>query len=97
MVDRTPDGRYIVVNGRRWRAADPELTEDLRTALLSRLGKARSAVRVAADDEERSAARRRVQWAKEGLGERGDAWWELEVSERLDRARDRLGRLERDA
>ena len=27
-VDRTPDGRWIVVDGRRWRSADPALPAD---------------------------------------------------------------------
>ena len=30
MPERTPDGRYIVVDGRRWRATDPSLPEEGR-------------------------------------------------------------------
>ena len=53
-VGRTDDGRWIVVDGRRWRAADPALPDDVRTRLLHHLGVARSAVRGAgrADDED---------------------------------------------
>ncbi|SFS15166.1 hypothetical protein SAMN04487783_1981 [Agrococcus baldri] len=40
------------------------------------------------------AARDRVQLAKEGLGERGTAWWELPQAERRARALDRLARLD---
>ena len=52
-------------------------------------------VRTAGDDGAKRAARDRVQLAKEGLGERGDAWWDLEVPQRLARAEDRLAQLER--
>ncbi|WFG42088.1 hypothetical protein [Pseudonocardia alni] len=31
--ERTPDGRYIVVRGRRWRATDPTIPDDVRSAL----------------------------------------------------------------
>lgn len=88
-VERTDDGRYLVVHGRRWRAEDPELPEEEAAALRSALGRARSAVR-RAEGEERTAVRRRVQLAKEGLGERGTPWWELTRAERTQRAQDRL-------
>jgi hypothetical protein len=73
-VERTPDGRYLVVDGRRWRTADPALPEEVRARLLHHLGVARSAVRTAGragDDAAMAAARERVQPAKTGLGERG--------------------------
>ena len=35
MPEHTPDGRYIVVNGRRWRATDPEIPDDVPTACRS--------------------------------------------------------------
>ncbi|GAA3232757.1 hypothetical protein GCM10017691_27700 [Pseudonocardia petroleophila] len=88
MVDRTPDGRWIVVDGRRWRAADPELPDDVRAELLHHLGVARSAVRTAGragDDEAVRRARARVQAAKTGLGERGDPWWEQDADARAAR------------
>ena len=92
---RTPDGRHIVVNGRRWRATDPELPADVHQALTSSLGRARSAVRRAADEPERRRARDQVQLTKEGLGERGTPWWELPVADRLERARKSLERIRR--
>lgn len=94
-MERTEDGRWIVVGGRRWRAEDPELDPDEAARLRSHLGRARSAVRTAGDDEARRAARDRVQLAKEGLGERGDPWWDLPVVERARRAADRLDELDR--
>ena len=76
---RTADGRYIVVRGRLWRAANPNLPAEVLAGLKSRLGKARSDVARAkrdGDDELMKDARRRVQAAKEGLGERGPVWWD---------------------
>lgn len=95
LMEHTEDGRHIIVDGRRWRAADPALSEDVAGRLRSHLGRARSAVRTASGDDERRAARDRVQLAKEGLGERGDAWWDLEIEDRTGRAHDRLQQLER--
>ena len=43
----TPDGRYFVVRGRLWRLANPDLSETLRSTLVSEPMKARSAVRSA--------------------------------------------------
>lgn len=63
--ERTPDGRYIVVDGRRWRASDPATPETLRAELVAELMAAR-----------RIQARGRTQDAKVALGERGEAWWE---------------------
>ena len=87
-VERTDDGRWIVVDGRRWRTADPSLPEDVRTRLLHHLGVARSAVRTAGrvgDVAAVAAARARVQLAKTGLGERGPAWWDQVDAERRAR------------
>jgi hypothetical protein len=87
-VGRTEDGRWIVVDGRRWRAADPDLPEDVRARLLHHLGVARSAVRTsgrAGDPAAVAAARARVQLAKTGLGERGAAWWEQDDDARRAR------------
>ena len=75
----TPDGRYIVVDGRLWRASDPRLAADVRQGLVDALMGARRAVKaaLAADDPKAlKAARSRVQAAKEALGERGPVWWE---------------------
>jgi hypothetical protein len=93
-AERTPDGRYVVVDGRRWRTADPALPEDVRARLLHHLGVARAAVRNAPDDDARSAARARVQLAKTGLGERGPAWWDQDDAERRARWETALRDLE---
>ena len=77
--ERTEDGRYIVIDGRRWRATDPNLPEDRRKELVRELMSARSAVGWAkrrGDAEAEKAARRRVHAAKVALGERGPKWWE---------------------
>jgi hypothetical protein len=77
--ERTPDGRYVVIDGRRWRASDPRLPEARRTELVRELMSARSAVGWAKrrhDAVAERAARERVQAAKVALGERGPKWWE---------------------
>ena len=77
--ERTEDGRYIVVDGRRWRASDPSIPEPLRQELVDELMSARRAVGAATragDDTAERAARQRVQAAKVALGERGHPWWE---------------------
>ena len=86
----TPDGRYIVVRGRLWRAANPALPEAVRSALVQQLMQARRAVKAALAGTEAGAeagtgtgtdtqalrqARAAVQAAKVGLGERGPVWW----------------------
>ena len=76
---RTPDGRYIVVDGRRWRASDPRLPDERRQELVNELMSARRAVAAArrdADSEAERRARDRVHAAKVALGERGTPWWE---------------------
>lgn len=70
-VERTDDGRHIVVNGRKWRASDPSIPERFRQELVDELMAARRAVKTSEPD-----ARRRVQDAKVALGERGAPWWE---------------------
>jgi hypothetical protein len=74
----TPDGRYFVVRGRLWRRANPALGEDERATLVRELMDARRDVGRAlraGDGERLREARRRVQVAKEALGERGPVWW----------------------
>ena len=74
----TPDGRYIVVRSRLWRAVDPALAPDERQRLVDDLMAARRAVRAAlrsGDPDALASARSSVQSAKEGLGERGSVWW----------------------
>lgn len=73
---RTPDGRYIVVRERLWRASNPGLPEAERQRLVDALMTARRAVRAARGDAVRmAAARAAVDAAKIGLGERGAPWW----------------------
>ncbi|HTI34952.1 MAG TPA: DUF3253 domain-containing protein [Miltoncostaea sp.] len=75
--ERSPDGRFVIVDGRRWRASDPSIPDALRAELVAELMAARREVGAAAGDAERTAAaRRRVQDAKVALGERGEPWWE---------------------
>jgi hypothetical protein len=40
----TPDGHFVVINGRRWRATDPAIPEDVSAALRAHLMAARRAV-----------------------------------------------------
>lgn len=78
-VEATPDGRYIVIDGRRWRATNPHLSEAARKALVSDLMQARRDVAAALrarDEAAEKAARERVHAAKVALGERGPKWWE---------------------
>ena len=56
----TPDGRYIVVRGRLWRRANPDLDAEQRRALTADLMRARRAVGAALrahDDAALAAAR----------------------------------------
>lgn len=74
----TPDQRYIVVRGRLWRAANPNLSPEVRARLVDELMNARREVKFAsqANDEDRlAAARAAVNKAKVALGERGPVWW----------------------
>jgi hypothetical protein len=76
---RTPDGRYIVVDGVVWRATRPDLPEGERERLVRALMDARRAVgagKRAGDDAAVAQARRAVDAAKMGLGERGPVWWD---------------------
>lgn len=77
--ERTDDGRYVVVDGRRWRASDPGIPDDLLDELVSELMAARRAVASAKSKDDKHSlaqARRRVSDAKLALGERGRPWWE---------------------
>ncbi len=74
----TPDGKYIVVRGQLWRAANPHLPEQEKQAWVSKLMAARRAVAAALrskDEQTLRAARSQVQQAKVALGERGPVWW----------------------
>lgn len=77
--ERTDDGRYIIVGGRRWRASDPAIPEKLRAELVGELMLARRLVKSEGD-----AVRHRVHDAKLALGERGHPWWEPRQRPQLD-------------
>lgn len=87
-LERTEDGRFVVIGGRRWRATDPELPEEVAVELRRHLMAARRAVGAAlraGDPVAERSARDRVHLAKVALGERGTPWWELSLSERRER------------
>lgn len=74
----TPDGRYLVVDGRLWRTTNPGLAPQVRQALVDRLMRARRDVglaKKAGDLDAERAARAEVDAAKRALGERGPVWW----------------------
>ena len=80
-VEHTPDGHYVIIDGRKWRATNPNLPEEERQKWVNELMSARRAVAAslkAKDKDAENAARDRVQAAKEALGERGPKWWEEE-------------------
>ena len=67
------------MRGRLWRAANPNLPDNERQALVDRLMAARRAVATAqrsGDGEAEKQARKEVHAAKLGLGERGPVWWD---------------------
>ncbi|MET0999984.1 MAG: hypothetical protein ABWX73_14810 [Marmoricola sp.] len=80
-----PDGRHVVIKGRRWRATDPDIPEDRRDELQHVLMAWRREVRRTKGTEEESASRAGVQAAKVALGERGTPWWEQSEAERRAR------------
>lgn len=69
--EKTDDGRWIIVGGRRWRATDPTIPDELKNELVRELMRARRAIK--SGD---LTARARVHAAKTALGERGEPWWE---------------------
>jgi len=87
-AEPTPDGRYVVIDGRRWRATDPDIPEDvaarLRKVLMSARRDVGTALR-AQNPEAEKAARTGVHAAKTALGERGTPWWEQSDDERRAR------------
>ena len=85
-IETTGDGHHVVIKGRRWRATDPAIPEDvaaeLRKVLMSARRDVGKALREGRDPAE---ARARVQAAKVALGERGTPWWEQTLEERRQR------------
>lgn len=87
-MEHSPDGRYILIHGRRWRATDPELPPEVAAELRHELMSARRAVGAAlraADGIAERSARSRVHRAKTALGERGTPWWEQSTEQRRAR------------
>ena len=83
--ERTDDGRYLVIDGRRWRATDPAIPEERRDELTKILMAWRRDVRRTRGTDEEDASRAGVQAAKVALGERGTPWWEQTDDERRAR------------
>jgi hypothetical protein len=76
---RTADGHHVIIDGRKWRASDPRLSEEERQQHVDELMSARRAVGAAkrsGDEDAEREARARVHAAKVALGERGPKWWE---------------------
>ena len=88
MPEKTDDGHFVIIDGRKWRATDPAIPEDDASRLRKWLMKARrdvGAALKAEDPDAERAARDRVQAAKTALGERGLPWWEATDDERRER------------
>ena len=83
--ERTPDGRYVVIDGRRWRATDPAIPEERRAELTRILMAWRREVGRTKGTDEEAPSRAGVQAAKVALGERGTPWWEQSDAEREER------------
>ncbi len=85
-IEKTEDGHYVIIDGRKWRATNPNLPEEERQKWVNELMSARREVgraKKAEDETAEKAARERVQTAKVALGERGPKWWENENPENL--------------
>jgi hypothetical protein len=85
VTERTDDGRYILVGGRRWRATDPMIPEERSAELRSALMAWRREIKAVRGTEAERSARDGVQAAKVALGERGRPWWEQTDAERKER------------
>lgn len=84
--EHTEDGHFVVIDGRRWRATDPAIPEDVAAELRKKLMAARRDVgTLLRAGEDPAPARARVQQAKVALGERGTPWWEQSDDERRRR------------
>jgi hypothetical protein len=84
--ERTADGHYVVIDGRRWRATDPAIPEERRAELTRILMAWRREVRRTKGTAGERPARAGVQSAKVALGERGTPpWWEQTDDQRRAR------------
>jgi hypothetical protein len=84
-VERTEDGRFLVIDGRRWRATDPLIPDARRHELQSVLMAWRREVRRTRGTDDERSCRDGVQATKVALGERGTPWWEQTEDERRTR------------
>lgn len=84
-MEHTDDGRYVVIDGRRWRATDPDIPAERRDELQHVLMAWRRDVRRTKGTDEERRSRDGVQAAKVALGERGTPWWEQTDAERRER------------
>ncbi len=74
----TPDGRYLVIQGRLWRAPNPALRAEAKVKYMRDMLNGRRALKAAkasGDETAINAARKLVARAQVGLGERGPVWW----------------------
>lgn len=86
MPETTPDGHYVVIGGRRWRATDPDIPDDRRQELVDVLMAWRREVRRTKGTAAERRSRDGVHAAKVALGERGDPpWWEQTAAQRRAR------------
>ncbi|MEZ0340825.1 hypothetical protein ACAG25_12670 [Mycobacterium sp. pV006] len=77
MPETTADGHYVVIDGKRWRATDPDIPDDRRQELVDVLMAWRRQVRRTKGTAAERRSRDGVHAAKVALGERGDPpWWE---------------------
>ena len=78
MVERTDDGRYVIVDARRWRASDPTLRDAVRAELVAEL----------------MAARRAAAYLRTALGVEDGSWPAARDSLAADDDDAAVGRLE---
>lgn len=84
--ERTPDGHYVVIDGRRWRATDPMIPDARRAELVAVLMAWRREVRRTRGTAAERQTRDGVDAAKVALGERGSPpWWEQSDAQRRAR------------
>lgn len=84
--ERTADGHHVVIDGRKWRATDPDVPPDRRAELVRILMAWRREVKRTKGSDGEAAARAGVNAAKVALGERGTPpWWEQSADERRAR------------
>ncbi|MGW2616883.1 hypothetical protein [Streptomyces sp. NPDC001500] len=97
--EKTADGHFVVIGGRKWRATDPSVPEEIAARLRRHLMSARRAIRSATsggDARAEQEGRARVHRAKVALGERGTAWWDQTDDERRRRWEQGLASLDAD-